>query len=304
MSLDTDQILDRRKLKRSRAVWRVFAVLAVAVLVIVLVGRFDGLDGQAHIAALEVAGIIVDDQDRLELLHKIADDSDVKALIVNINSPGGTVVGGESLYLALRDVATQKPVVAVMRELATSAGYMIALGADHIVARQSTITGSIGVLMQSTDMTGLLNKLGIKPEFVKSSPLKAQPNPLEPFSDDARRTAQEIIADMQDMFVGLVRVRRGMEIDSVRKVSNGRIFTGRQALTYGLIDAIGGEAGAVTWLETEKNLPKNLPVVETPVHQQDGILREILEDLVGKTLFSERLRLDGLISLWHPYLNK
>ena len=304
MSLDTDQILDRRKLKRSRAVWRVFAVLAVAVLVIVLVGRFDGLDGQAHIAALEVAGIIVDDQDRLELLHKIADDPAVKALIVNINSPGGTVVGGESLYLALRDVATKKPVVAVMRELATSAGYMIALGADHIVARQSTITGSIGVLMQSTDMTGLLNKLGIKPEFVKSSPLKAQPNPLEPFSDDARRTAQEIIADMQDMFVGLVRVRRAMEIDSVRKVSNGRIFTGRQALTYGLIDAIGGEAGAVTWLETEKNLPKNLPVVETPVHQQDGILREILEDLVGKTLFSERLRLDGLISLWHPYLNK
>lgn len=304
MSLDTDQILDRRKLKRSRAVWRVFAVLAVAVLVIVLVGRFDGLNGQAHIAALEVAGIIVDDQDRLELLHKIADDPAVKALIVNINSPGGTVVGGESLYLALRDVATKKPVVAVMRELATSAGYMIALGADHIVARQSTITGSIGVLMQSTDMTGLLNKLGIKPEFVKSSPLKAQPNPLEPFSDDARRTAQEIIADMQDMFVGLVRVRRAMEIDSVRKVSNGRIFTGRQALTYGLIDAIGGEAGAVTWLETEKNLPKNLPVVETPVHQQDGILREILEDLVGKTLFSERLRLDGLISLWHPYLNK
>ena len=280
--------------------WRVLAALAIGVLVIVAIGRFDGLDGQAHIATLEVTEIIVDDQDRLALLQKIADDPDAKALIVNINSPGGTVVGGESLYLALRDVAKQKPVVAVMRELATSAGYMIALGADHIVARQSTITGSIGVLLQSTDMTGLLDKLGIKPEVVKSSPLKAQPNPLEPFSDDARRAAREIIADMQDMFVGLVRDRRDMDDASVRKVSDGRIFTGRQALTNGLIDAIGGEARAVTWLETERNLLKNLPVVEMSVQQEDGILREVLEDLVGKTSFSERLRLDGLISLWHP----
>ncbi|MAI10064.1 MAG: signal peptide peptidase SppA [Rhodospirillaceae bacterium TMED167] len=303
MSLDSDKILDRRKLKRSRAVWRLFAVLAVVVLLIMVVGRFHGLGGQAHIASLEVTNIIVDNQERLKLLQKAADDPAIKALIVNINSPGGTVVGGESLYFALRDVSKQKPVVAVMREIATSAGYMIALGADHIVARQSTITGSIGVLMQSTDLTGFLDKLGIKPEVVKSSPLKAQPNPLEPFSDDARRAAQEIIADMQDMFVGLVKDRRELDDASLRKVSDGRIFTGRQALSNGLIDAIGGEVGAVTWLETEKNLPKNLPIVEMSVYEEGGILRAILEDLAGKTSFSERLRLDGLISLWHPLGN-
>ena len=233
MSLDSDKILDRRKLKRSRAVWRLFAVLAVVVLLIIVFGRFHGLGGQAHIASLDVTNIIVDNQERLKLLQKAADDPAIKALIVNINSPGGTVVGGESLYFALRDVSKQKPVVAVMREIATSAGYMIALGADHIVARQSTITGSIGVLMQSTDLTGLLDKLGIKPEVVKSSPLKAQPNPLEPFSDDARRAAQEIIADMQDMFVGLVKDRRELDDASLRKVSDGRIFTGRQALSNG-----------------------------------------------------------------------
>ena len=166
------------------------------------------------------------------------------------------MVGGESLYLALREVAKQKPVVAVMRELATSAGYMIALGADYIVARQSTITGSIGVLMQSTDVTGLLTKLGIKPAVVKSSPLKAQPNPLEPFSDDARRASQEIVTNIQSMFVGLVRDRRGMDDASLRKLSDGRIFTGGQALTNGLIDAIGGEAAAITWLETKKIFKK------------------------------------------------
>ena len=289
MSLDAIKILDRRKLKRSRALWRGFAITAVSVVLIMALVRLDGLVGQAHIATIAVTKIIVDDQDRLELLQGIADDPDAKALIVTINTPGGTVVGGESLYLALREVAKQKPVVAVMRELATSAGYMIALGADYIVARQSTITGSIGVLMQSTDMTGLLTKLGIKPAVVKSSPLKAQPNPLEPFSDDARRASQEIVTNMQEMFVSLVS-----------KVSDGRIFTGGQALNNGLIDAIGGEAAAVTWLETKKNLQKDLPVVQVAVRQESGMVREILEDLIGKTSFSERLRLDGLISLWHP----
>ncbi|MBN07270.1 MAG: signal peptide peptidase SppA [Rhodospirillaceae bacterium] len=300
MSLDAIKILDRRKLKRSRALWRGFAITAVSVVLIMALVRLDGLVGQAHIATIAVTKIIVDDRDRLELLQGIADDPDAKALIVTINTPGGTVVGGESLYLALREVAKQKPVVAVMRELATSAGYMIALGADYIVARQSTITGSIGVLMQSTDMTGLLTKLGIKPAVVKSSPLKAQPNPLEPFSDDARRASQEIVTNMQDMFVSLVRDRRDMDDASLRKVSDGRIFTGGQALNNGLIDAIGGEAAAVTWLETKKNLQKDLPVVKVAVRQKSGMVREILEDLIGKTSFSERLRLDGLISLWHP----
>ena len=298
MSFDTDKILDRRKLKRSRAWWRFFALVTVVILAILAVGRLDDLNGRRHIAALNVTKIIVDDRDRLGLLKKIADDSSVEALIININSPGGTVVGGESLYRALREVAKHKPVVAVMREIATSAGYMIALGADHIVAHQSTITGSIGVLMQSTDITGLLGKLGIKPEIIKSSSLKAQPNPLEPFSDDARRATKEIISDMQDMFVGLVKSRRNMDDAKASLVADGRIFTGRQAVKNGLVDEIGGEAVAVTWLETEKKLTKDLPIIEMSVDARVGILGKLLEDLVGKTSFSERLRLDGLISLW------
>ena len=101
MSLDTNKILDRRKLKRSRALWRGIAVTAVGLVLIMALGRLDGLSGQAHIATVGVTKIIVDDRDRLKLLQSIAEDPDVKALIVTINSPGGTVVGGESLYLAL-----------------------------------------------------------------------------------------------------------------------------------------------------------------------------------------------------------
>ena len=276
------------------------AVISISILVIIFIGKFDGFDERPHIAALDVENIIVDDQDRLELIKEIASDPTAKALIVYINSPGGTVVGGESLYFALRNVAKKKPVVAVMRELATSAGYMIALGADHIIARESSITGSIGVLMQSTDLTGLLDKLGIKPESVKSSPLKAQPNPLEPLSDDARRVVREIVRDIQDMFTGLVKDRRSLDGENARQVSNGRIFTGRQALSNGLIDSIGGEDEAILWLKREKHLSDDLPVVQISAHHDGRTLREILEYLFGITMFSEGLRLDGLISLWHP----
>ena len=298
--IENHKVQDRRKLKRSRAWWRVLAVISISILVIIFIGKFDGFDERPHIAALDVENIIVDDQDRLELIKEIASDPSAKALIVYINSPGGTVVGGESLYFALRNVAKKKPVVAVMRELATSAGYMIALGADHIIARESSITGSIGVLMQSTDLTGLLDKLGIKPESVKSSPLKAQPNPLEPLSDDARRVVREIVRDMQDMFAGLVKDRRNLGDENARQVSNGRIFTGRQALSNGLIDSIGGEDEAILWLKREKYLSDDLPVVQISAHHDGRTLREILEYLFGITMFSERLRLDGLISLWHP----
>ena len=298
--IENHKVQDRRKLKRSRAWWRVLAVISISILVIISIGRFDEFDERPHIAALDVENIIVDDQDRLELIKEIASDPSAKALIVNINSPGGTVVGGESLYFALRNVAKKKPVVAVMRELATSAGYMIALGADHIIARESSITGSIGVLMQSTDLTGLLDKLGIKPESVKSSPLKAQPNPLEPLSDDARRVVREIVRDIQDMFTGLVKDRRSLDGENARQVSNGRIFTGRQALSNGLIDSIGGEDEAILWLKREKHLSDDLPVVQISAHHDGKTLREILEYLFGITMFSERLRLDGLISLWHP----
>ena len=300
MALDVDKYLDRRRLKRSRGWWRAVASIAILALAVVAFGSFHQMKSGDHVAVVDIRNIIVDDPQRDDMIKEIAVDPEAKALIVRINSPGGTVMGAESLYYILRSVAQNKPVVAVMRELATSAGYLIALGADHIFARQSTVTGSVGVLIQSTDVTKLLEKLGIRPETIKSSPLKAQPNPLEPFSEEARKATRKIISDIHAMFIDLVAERRNMERSKAKKLSDGRIFTGRQAVANGLIDALGGDEEARHWLDTSKGIKMEVPLREFVVKRNYNRLGEIFWDLVGKTLFSERVRLDGLISLWHP----
>ena len=302
MVLDADIVIDRRRIKRRLTLWRVVAVVAVVVAVIAAVGRVGGLYERAHVGRLSIEGIIVDDPQRDQALVDVADDDDVRALIVRINSPGGTVVGGEALYRHLRRVAERKPVVAVMGEVAASAAYMAALAGDRIIAREGTITGSIGVIMQTADITGLLDKIGIKPESVKSAPLKAQPNPLETFTPEAREAAREVVLDLYEMFVGMVEERRRLGRDQTLALADGRVFTGRQAVANGLIDALGGEAEAREWLDEVRDVDSAVPVRDVEIGGPEDKLRDFLGGLVEKAIFSERLRLDGLISLWHPEL--
>jgi protease-4 len=300
MSLDGDQYLDRRRLKRRLTFWRVLGVVAVAVAIIAAVGRFDPLERGDRVARISVNGLILSDKARDKVLKDLADDAQVKALIVDIDSPGGTFVGGESLYQGLRDVAEKKPVVAVMGGTATSAGYMIALGADQIIARAGSLTGSIGVIMQTVDITQLLEKLGVRPEIIKSGPLKAQPNPFEPFTADARRATEAVVQDFFNMFVDMVVERRGMDHERVMALADGRVFSGRQAKENGLVDVIGAEPEARKWLTETHDIKADLPIKDVEVHHDDEPWRDMIRGLAGKTLFSERLRLDGVISLWHP----
>jgi protease IV len=249
---------------------------------------------------LAVTGVISEDPARSAALKKVLKDGRVKALIVDINSPGGTVVGSEELFRELRAVAAKKPVVAVMGTLAASGGYMTALGADHIIAREGTITGSIGVIMQSADVTGLLKKLGIEPEAIKSAPLKAVPSPFEPLTPEGRAVTQAVVMDMYDMFVGMVADRRGLDPAEAKKLADGRIYTGRQAIAVKLIDEIGGEDEARSWLETARGVPDSLPVSDIQIERDSGDMLGLIGGRIGKALFSERLTLDGLMALWHP----
>jgi len=300
MSLDADRLIDRRRLKRRLTFWRLAALVAVVAFVAAAAGRFvEDLSG-GYVARLAVEGIIVDDAARTAVLKSVARDRRAKALIVYIDSPGGSVVGGEALFRDLRSVAEAKPVVAVMGDLATSAGYMAALGADRVVARAGSVTGSIGVIMQSADVTGLLDKLGIKPEIVKSAPLKAQPNPLEPFGPEAREATRAVVRDVFELFVDLVAERRGMARERVLDLADGRVFTGRQAVANGLIDGLGGEAEARQWLTEVHGVDEGLPARAVEIPRDDRWWRWLIESVVGKTVFSERLRLDGLVSVWHP----
>ena len=205
-------LVERRKLKRSRTLWRAACVLVAAGSLALLFGRSELVRHYTpYVAELRLSGIIFDDTDLIEALEDAMDESSAKALVLRIDSPGGTVVGGESFYRTIRKIAETKPVVAVLGEVAASGGYMVAIAADHIVAREGTITGSIGVILQTTDLTGLMGMLGVKAEAIKSAPLKAVPSPLEPLTEAGRAATRTLVEDMYDMFVGMVAERRGME---------------------------------------------------------------------------------------------
>jgi len=303
MTFSSDWLLDRIRLKRRLRIWQGIGILALCGVVLALAARFDMLSHGDHIARLWVDGIISDDVERDDLIGELARDDRVKAVIVRINSPGGTVVGGEALYKNLRALAAKKPVVAVMGEVAASAAYMTALASDHIVAREGTLTGSIGVLMQSANVKELMGKLGIKPVMIKSSPLKATPNPMEDLTPEAEKVTQDVIMDMYQMFLGMVVERRGLAIDKARILADGRIFTGRQAKTVGLIDEIGNEATAIRWLVEQKKLAKDLEIFDA-LYGEETFWQETQSRIFGsffdKTLIPEGLRLDGLVSVWHP----
>lgn len=302
---DPDSLVDRRRLKRQISVWRVLAVVAAVAAIAAAGSRFGFLESDEHVAVLRVNGIITSDDDRGRALAAVAEDSTAKALLLRIDSPGGTVVGGEGLFRQIRAVATKKPVVAVMGEVAASGGYMVALGADHIVAREGTITGSIGVILQTTDITGMLAKLGIEAEAIKSGPLKAVPSPLEKLTDEARAATRRLVEDMHDMFIGMVADRRGLPRPRVVELADGRVYTGRQARAAGLVDQLGGEKEARDWL-TSRGVPRSLPARRIEIEREDdfwrGMVQSAVSAVTGKTYLSERLTLDGLLAVWHPEL--
>jgi protease-4 len=268
---------ERRRRWRRSAFWRGFLIAAVLVgLIAVWFGR-DGVEyARSHIARFEVAGIITDDADRDELLREIAENDNVKAVVVRINSPGGTTAGAEALYASLRQIAARKPVVAELGEVAASGGYVAAIAADHILARGNTLTGSIGVILEYPDLTQVMDRLGISLETVRSSELKAEPSPFRPTSPAARAQDQAMVAESFGWFRGLVGERRGLAGNALDAVATGGVFTGRVALENGLIDEIGGEPEAIAWLESRDAGLADLPVRDWEVERDEPLAGRLL----------------------------
>jgi len=324
MALDADTIVDRRRMRRKLTFWRVFAIIVV-ICAVVAVGaalRVPGtgvLTGQpsGSIARVTITGLIRGDQERVQALERLG-KSRARAVIVHINSPGGTTAGSEQLHDSLMRLKEQKPLVVVVDGLAASGGYIAALAADHIVALETSLVGSIGVLFQYPNFTDLLKTLGVKVEEIKSSPLKAAPNGFEPTSPEARAAIEAVVSDSYSWFKGMVKARRQLDDEMLQRVADGRVFTGRQGLSLKLVDELGDERAAIAWLAKEKNIDPKTPV-------RDYRLRDRLADLpflhtavvtgldvVGLGSFArrleewgavqaiERLNLDGLLALWHP----
>jgi len=222
--------------------------------------------GESYIASVKIEGVIFEDDFRSEILEKIAKEDSIKGVIVNIDSPGGGIVGSEILYNNLREIADKKPVVILMHSLAASGGYMAAVAGDYIIAHNGTLTGSIGVLMQSAEMTDLANKIGVKFKTYKSSILKGSPSPFEKSNPLVDTVINQSIADSYDFFTSLVKERRAEKLNKsmLSAIFDGRVFTGRQALKAGLIDEIGDKKSAVGYLEAVLKT-KSLDIKEIPV---------------------------------------
>jgi protease IV len=319
MTLDSDILIDRRRLKRRLTVWRVLAILAfVAALAFAAVKNDEtasaiGL-GRDHIARVAISGFIGDSRARHELLQKIRKDDQVKAVIVAVDSPGGTTTGGEALYEDLRELAKAKPVAAVFGTVAASAAYLCGIGTDYIVARGNTITGSVGVIFQWADVTELLGKVGVKVDEVRSGPLKAVPSPFTPPDEASKKLTAELVKDSQGWFLGLVSERRKAAAASMDDIKTGRIYTGRQALQIGLVDAIGDEQTAVKWFTDVRKVAPDLKVKDWKPRSSgpsffDASVASLaaklgLGSLIDATVLEglEALKdrpLDGLFSVWH-----
>jgi protease-4 len=321
MSLDADLLVDRRRMRRKLTFWRVVAVAVVVVAVAAVAAAFgsrSGVIGGPYVARIKISGLIRDDDERVRQLDRLADSSLARAVIVHVDSPGGTTAGSEQLFDALSRVRAKKPVVTVVDSLAASGAYITALSGDYIVAKQTSLVGSVGVLFEYPNFAELLDKIGVKVESIKSSPLKASPNGFEPTSPEARAAIQSIIMDSYAWFKNLVQDRRRLSDQELAAVDDGRVFTGHQGLGLKLIDKIGDEHAARDWLTTEKKIGTDLPVRDYDLHSRlddlpflhaavvgllnaaglDGLARRF-ESLTGLGAL-ERLNLDGLLALWHP----
>ncbi len=319
MSFDADAIVDRRRLRRKVVFWRIAAFLVAAIAIvggIAWAGGFGPLSKRSmHIARVGVSGVIIDDRARLKMIRQLAKNDRVAAVIVDINSPGGSTVGGEALYQALRELAEKKPVVAQIGTLGASAGYMTAIAADYIVARHTSLTGSIGVYIQYGNIGGLLDTIGVKVDVVRSGPLKAEPNFHSEPPQAVRDNLQAVIDDSYEWFVALVAERRKMDDQAVRGVAQGGIYSGEAARRLGLVDALGGEEASIAWLEKERDISPDLPVVTWSSNGEldglpfpariarwvgSGLADGIIDTVKGANSFVlEGVALDGAVSVWH-----
>ena len=316
MTTAAEATIDRRSLSKRIRLWRALAFLALAAALIAALwafGAFRGIALGPHIARVPISGVVTEDRKLLALLEKLGDEANVRGVVLSIDSPGGTAVGGEAIYKAVRELAAKKPVVTQVGTLAASAGYMIAAGSDHIVARNTSIVGSIGVIVQFPQAGGLLDKLGVEVEEVKSAPLKGEPSAFDATPPAARAMLQRMVDSSYGWFVDLVAERRPLSRTETLAVADGSVFSGLQALDLKLIDAIGGEDEAVAWLVRERGVAPNLKLKTRTtsgggsplafargggtVLDLDGAVGETLERAV-KRVTGEGLFLDGVLALW------
>ena len=292
-----NDFLDRFYSKKQSTIKRL--LIFVVVILTIVTGLLQFQQKENFIAKITVEGIIKDRNDILEQLENLDNDQNVKGLITIINSPGGTYVGSKEIHESIKNLSKKIPTVAYMREMATSGGYLVSLSSDRIFGNEATITGSIGVILQTANISQLLNKLGINPVIIKSGDLKAVPNPAEEIDEEKLVYLKDIIQNMQAEFLNLVKKHRDISSSTIELVSDGRIVTGKQAKDLKLIDAVGTENDALSWLRQEAGLSNDVKVKDLSIRSDIDKLFN-LSFLKKKINYLNQNFYNGFIAIWTP----
>lgn len=307
MNFSADRLIENLKLKKSLLLWKtLFLLLLIGTLlfcfkssnVISVPITYD------YVGRISINGFIGENLERDRRILDLRDDNSLKALIVHVNSPGGTVTGGETLYNALHAVSKVKPIVIVMDGVAASGGYMISLAGDHIVAHNGTITGSVGVIWQALDLSEISKKYGVGFNVVRSGDLKSVPSSIfEKLSDDGRKSLQESMGFAYDYFLSMVLDKRKItDPKTIGLISTGKIFVGKQALEVGLIDEIGDEESAIKWLAESKNITsrvKDVRLSSSRLNFPAGVGKSNLK----RDLITHYLEGQGILAILPGYIN-
>lgn len=267
---------------RRHPVWTgLGCILLLGVLIRILGAASALLPRQDCFGVLHVDGFMSSPEKVVDWARALQKDKAVKGVLLAVNSPGGAVVPAMEMYEAVRELNGHKPVVAYMSTVAASGGYLVALGARRIVANPATITGSIGVKMEIPNVLGLMHKIGVSQTSLASGVFKDAGSPFQPLSEEARAYLLGVVDDMFAQFREIVRERRKLTPEEVAAVSDGRVFTGRQALAVRLVDATGSRRDALASLSAMTGLSADAPLLEGPTEEKEGILRRLVFSWLG-----------------------
>jgi len=262
-------------------------------------GSQKALAGGEKVAVVRVEGMVLDARQVLEALERQAKDPKVKAIVLRVDSPGGAVAPTQEIFRAVRALSKRKKVVASLGSMATSGGYYVACAAERIVANPGTLTGSIGVVVHLANFEKLLSRLGIEGQVVKSGDFKDMGSIYRPLSERERNILQEVVNDVHEQFVEDVARSRNMELEQVRTIADGRIFSGRQAKGLGLVDELGGLKEAIQ-LAAKMAQIKGEPLVLEEPKEKFSLLRWLLDTSFGSLMTNREYLLSGILFLFQP----
>ncbi|NDD48740.1 MAG: signal peptide peptidase SppA [Alphaproteobacteria bacterium] len=289
--------------------WRAISFITVAIIVYLSLENQEKSSSNDYIANYNISGLLISADEIIEDLEELKSNNEVNSIIISVDSPGGTTVSAEEIYLKLKEVSLVKPTAIVMRNIATSGAYLLSLGGDVIFSRENTITGSIGVLLQWARVDEALSKLGIEVNEVKSGKLKAEPDFFGEIDEEAQQVTKEIIDETFEWFMRIVKVERNLNPSEIYTISDGRIFTGRQAIELNLVDEIGDKNDAKIWLVENKEIDLNSPIIDYGKSKKPSFIELSLANIMDyfniSTPYTGRIRSNlslvnngGLQSVW------